>query len=295
MRNWINRQSNIPKNVLKQFQTDLALYLHLNSPSGFIDEFDMKSLCYLVLKQQNVSHNNKELRRYIDEFMNLVSSNDIIVVEHGLKVFSFIHLSFQEHLVALSLLRRDSIHNTVKHFLTYAIRPRFREPIRLALSWISYMWPFNDYYRFCKQLINSSANYAIPLGTLLFLNNAHNIRHVPSPKIIFMALNQLLDHNCDVIFISYFGSYLSILPESTIIQWMQLRLVNEQRINKFCKSFLHSIAQLRWRVSWGERISTVLAICKQLWLLHSISLSVESMITQTVRNVLMRLDPRENL
>ena len=276
MHNWTSQPSTIPANVLRQFQTDLALYLHLHSSSGCIDEFDMKSLSYLVMKQQNLSHNNRELRRYANDLMVLISAGDGIVVERGLKVFSFIHLSLQEYFVALFLLRPSSIDVTVNNFLSFAIRPRFRESISLALVWISYMWPFENYRHFCERLIAPSADYAIPLGALLFLVNAHYLEAIPSPAIMEMAFDRLLDHSSDVIFIGYLGMDLAIVPMSTIEQWMRLRLTNEKNVVKFCKSLLHSITLIQNKRLWEKGNYEVLkAVCQRLWSFHTISLSVE--------------------
>ena len=93
---WENQQSSISKSMLINVLIDLAMYLHLRSPSGLIDGFDMKQLCCLTLRRQGLSNNRTKLREYAEELLLLLNSNVGIVAERSLQVFGFLHLSFQE-------------------------------------------------------------------------------------------------------------------------------------------------------------------------------------------------------
>jgi hypothetical protein len=50
-----SQEATISKSVLTHFLIDLATYLHLHSPSGLIDEYDMERLCRLTLQQRRLS------------------------------------------------------------------------------------------------------------------------------------------------------------------------------------------------------------------------------------------------
>jgi predicted NACHT family NTPase len=141
-------QLTISENMLINFLIDLAFYLHSNSPSGLIDEFDLQRLCYLSFQQQGLSNNRLVLREHTKTLLSSLNTNLGIVAERGLQVFSFVHLSFQEYFVARYFVREDSVDKVVKRILTFIIDVRFRESLLLALGWISWKWSSNDYDHF---------------------------------------------------------------------------------------------------------------------------------------------------
>jgi predicted NACHT family NTPase len=126
IRTWNNQKSNISESVLVDFLTDLASYLHIQSPSGLIDEFDMKHLCYLTFKRHNLSVNRAELRQFTNELISLLGSDVGIAANRGLQAFGFLHLSFQEYFVARALVQHSSEVEIVQRFLGVAIHFRFR-------------------------------------------------------------------------------------------------------------------------------------------------------------------------
>ncbi|CAF4601858.1 unnamed protein product [Rotaria sp. Silwood2] len=167
LHSWKSHESNIPERVLTNFLIDLACYLHLNSPSGLIDEFDIKQLCYLILQQQGPSCNHKILREYVHKLTSLLDYNIGIFAERGLQIYEFLHLSFQDYFVARSLVK-GSPDEVAKRILTITIYPRFHESLLIAIGWISWKWSFDDYDMFCNLLVTSPTQYSIPFGTILF-------------------------------------------------------------------------------------------------------------------------------
>jgi predicted NACHT family NTPase len=223
--------------ALSNILIDLANYLHLNSPSGLIDAFDMEHLFCLSLKQQNFSDNRIKLCQYANKLISLLETNNGIATERGLQVFGFLHLSFQEYFVAQSLIRGSSIENITDHILSFTINPRFRESLRLAIGWISWKWSFDDYENFCNLLINSTKISKIPFGTLLFFDAYNDLQRLPSNTIIFTALNNLLDHPSNIITKRYLILNLSELSEHIIGEWMQLRLKDEKYLFQILSIF----------------------------------------------------------
>jgi len=61
------------------------------------------------------------------------------------------------------------------------------------------------------------------------------MQRLPSNTIIFMALNNILDHLSNIIAEKYLISSLSKIEEDIVIQWMQLHLNDEKRLSKFCQ------------------------------------------------------------
>ncbi|CAF1503511.1 unnamed protein product [Rotaria sp. Silwood1] len=117
-----------------------------------IDEFDIKQLRYLVLKQQDLSYNHKILDEYIHKLISLLDFNIGIFAERGLQIYGFLHLSFQDYFVARSLIK-GSPDEVAKRILTITIHLRFHESLLLAIGWISWKWSFDDYDVFCNLLL----------------------------------------------------------------------------------------------------------------------------------------------
>ena len=234
LNSWTIQEPSIPRNILVEFLINLSTYLHARSPSGLIDTFDMKQLCCLILKQQGVTNNRVELHEYANKLTALLDSNAVVKAEQDLQVFGFQHLTFQEYFVSQAFVKDSSIEETVNLILTYVINPRFRTSLLFAVGWISSKWLLDDYNKFCDLLINSTEDYAIPFGSLLFFDALSNTQRLPSRPVRFSALNKLLDHPFNFTAKTYLIPNLAKLNDDIIIEWMQLHLVNDSRLCKFC-------------------------------------------------------------
>ncbi|CAF3135146.1 unnamed protein product [Rotaria sp. Silwood2] len=239
LHSWKNHESKIPERVLIHFWIAVACYLHLNSPSGLIDEYDIKHLCYSTLKQQHISCDHKMLREYVCKLISLVDFNIGIFSERGLQTFGFLHLSFQDYFVAQSFVN-GSPDEVAKRIVTITVHPRFHQSLLLAIGWISWKWSFDDYDMFCNLLITLSTQYSIPFGTILFFDALNDIQRLPSNSVIFIALNTLLDHPYYPSRTTYLITSLLKLHENIIIQWMQTQLKDEKRLSNFCQCLLQN-------------------------------------------------------
>ncbi|UJR11874.1 hypothetical protein I4U23_016053 [Adineta vaga] len=273
----------ISKTLLYKFLINLAVHLHLQSTSGLIDEFDMEHLSYFTLRQQNISNNRNELHQITKQLITLLKSNNCIVDERGLQIFGFLHLSFQEYFVSQAFVQMNSsIEDLVEHILTFIINPRFRQSLLMALDWISWKWSLNNYDQFCKLLLTLNHNYSIPFGTLLFFDAINDMQILPSNSIIYIALNNLLDHPYDILAKFYFISSLSKLKEDVIIEWMKLYLVDEKRLLVFCKC-LYMTRHQSSNIQKINSESVISLIYQQLPSFSNISLSSEFIIDQIFR------------
>ena len=125
-----------------------------------------------------------------------------------------------------------------RHILIATVYSRFREPLLLAIGWISWKWSFDDYDKFCHSLVTSPVEYSIPFGTILFFDAFNDIQTLPSNSVIFIALNNILDHPYYPDPTTYLISKLFKLNNSIIIEWMQSQLQDERRLVKFCQFLL---------------------------------------------------------
>jgi hypothetical protein len=286
MRIWTSRQSIISADIIIQLLNELAFYIHLNSSSGLIDEYDMKQLCYSSLKQQRLSNDHAKLRQYTNELVTLFDSSVGVVAERGLQVFSFVHLSFQEYFVARYFVKHFSIDEVTHRFLSFATNSRFREPLHLALGWISWKWPFVEYDALCSMLVTQSKDYVIPLGVLLLFDAVDDLKILPSNEVIFEALNNILDHPSHLIVTKYLENSLSKLHENIIVEWMHLSLLDEKRVCNFCRCLLNVFIQPKYgkpQQSNPKWVSSL--ICQQLWSFHIKSVSAKFIIDETLRQI----------
>ncbi|CAF3857852.1 unnamed protein product, partial [Rotaria sp. Silwood1] len=285
LHSWKNHESKIPERVLINFWIAVACYLHLNSPSGLIDEYDIKQLCFSTLKQRGISCDRKTLREYVCKLISIVDFNIGIFAERGLQTFGFLHLSFQDYFVAQSLVN-GSPDEVAKRILTITVHPRFHQSLLLAIGWISWEWSSDDYDTFCNLLITLSTQYSIPFGTVLFFDALNDIQRLPSNSVIFIALNTLLDHPHYPSRTTYLITSLLKLHENIIIPWMQTQLKDEKRLSNFCQCLLQNTKEPNDKIQTKQK-SMPSAVYQQLWLLHKISESAELIIDQTLR-IIMR-------
>ncbi|CAF4654688.1 unnamed protein product, partial [Rotaria sp. Silwood2] len=214
LHSWTSHELNIPERVLTNFLIDLACYLHLNSSSGLIDEFDIKQLCYLILQQQGLSCNHKILREYVHKLPSLLDYNIGIFAERGFQMYGFLHSSFQDYFVARSLVKA-SPDDVAKRILTITIHPRFHESLLIAIGWISWKWSFDDY------------------------------DILPSNSVIFITLSNILDH-------PYYPKWMQtqLKDEKRLSNFCQCLLQNVKEFNDKIQTNQKSIPSAVYQELW---------------------------------------------
>ena len=286
---WKMQEPSLSESILNNFLINLATYLHLHSSSGLIDGRDLEHLCCSSLQQLKISNNRAKLREIANKIISLLESNATIAAEKGLQVFGFLHLSFQEYFVAQSLVRGSDIEKVAKRILSFTVNSRFRESLLLAVGWISWKYPFDQYDKFCSFLFTPTENQSIPFGILLFFDAINDMYKLPSNAVIFTALNNLLNHPSNEIRNAYLILNLSKLPENITIEWMQLHLQDEKYLRKFCQSF--PIEEKRSFDRTGDIRKLVPSVVyQQLWSFHHRNSSAEFIVDQTLRRTLISDD-----
>ena len=284
---WTRQESIFSKSQLTSFLIDLAIYLHWQSPSGLIDEFDIERLCCLSLQRQGLSSDHTKLRKYAKELISLLSSNVGIVAERGLQVFGFVHLSIQEYFVAQLFAQEFSVDKVVKRLHTFIIDVRFRESLLLALGWISWKWLPNKYNELSTVLVTPTRDYAIPFGALFFLDALNDLQNSPSNSTILIALSSLLDNPSYIITSKHLILHLSKLHKDIITQWLQSTLTDIKYLTRFCQSLLATVDRLAGIIHIREGISIPSIICQHLWSFYNNNTPAEFLIDQTLRNIFM--------
>ena len=235
LQRWQHRQLNTPKPALISLFSDIAFYIHSRLGSGLIDELDLVHLCRLSLQRWYNGNTNSisptwiDIRRQTNELMQLLSEDARIVAARSLCIYGFLHLTFQEYFVCLGLVdnTEDSI---VTRFLSLYSNPRLREPLHLAMGWISFSWSFKDYDHFCTQLYSKSNifNRCIPVGSLLFVSALGDLACLPSPSIVCHILDSLLDvHEGICLYKIELLSALDRLSIEVIALWFNLLFLKE--------------------------------------------------------------------
>ncbi|CAF1225673.1 unnamed protein product [Rotaria sordida] len=192
-------------------------------------------LCYLTFQHHGLSNNHRELQKYTNQLISLLEHNIAFVVERGLQVFAFQHLSIQEYFVAQSLVKTCSIEKIAERIVSFTVDSRFHEPLVLAVAWISFNLSFDAYNQFCHLLLTSTKDYSIPFGTILLFDTFNDLKILPSSSVLLQALNTLFDHPSKLIGSTYFFWSLSRLRDDIIIEWMQSSLKDYNSISKFCQ------------------------------------------------------------
>ena len=254
-------------NVVLDFLIDIALYLHERSPSGLIEELDLRNI---LRRSVNSSEN------MIDSFIHLIDSETCLFVPRGLCIYGFSHLLYEEYYICLYILRMNKNSMETNHWDSVAQQfhrcalygPRFREPINLALSFISWKWSETDYDLFCTSLLNNAdtgrLSDLIPLGAICLLSSIPELVQLPSTEIIFNTLNQCIEAGMKHKWFDYFPAFVTMfktalneLPSTLIRQW--LHSATDGMIDAISQFILQTDALPSW---YDQCFSHYL--CKQL-------------------------------
>lgn len=247
LQRWQNRQSKIPKDALMSIFSDMAFYIHSHSGSGLIDELDLTHLCRFSLRRwynQNSSiiyYDSIEIRQQTEQFLQLLSEDAGIAAARALCIYGFLHLTFQEYFVCLSLVNVDHLNiveNTkelIDRYLSLCSNPRLREPLYLAMGWISLYWSSENFDHFCLQLQSKThlANKHIPIGSLLFLGSLEDLASLPQLSTICNSLDSLLEFDIQstrCVFETELSTALDRLPIDIVTNWFDRLFMKEDPI-----------------------------------------------------------------
>ena len=235
-KSWTKTQSKYSENLLIDFQINLSVYLSLNSSSNLIDAYDAEQLCCLTLRQRGFSMNNNQLRQSSKEILSLLVSSTIMFVGKGLDVFGFSY-SFRDYFVALSVIQHSTIEQIVKHILSIIDKPCFRQTFSLINDWIQLNRSSDDYREYILLLIKSTNNKSMPFGILYLFENYISWQNPSLKSFVFLILDNLFEHQCSIVCFTFLSKMFSKLSDEIIMEWIELRLIDEKSVQHFCQCF----------------------------------------------------------
>jgi hypothetical protein len=219
----------------------------LNSSIGFIEDFDMRLKCRSSLKILSAEKENTRWnRQIINNFVFKASINNIgLIVPRRPDLYRFLFPAFQHYFMCLSIVRMSTVTNNdrkssielvVSRILYYITDSRYREPLLLALSYISWQWISSDIEFFYEELLKVDTvrfNRQLPLTAMLLMTALPELHSLPPIKIVYSAFNQFLTASTTrewltrfPIFIEHFVNSLNNLSPIDATLWLTNYLSN---------------------------------------------------------------------
>ncbi len=172
----------------------LAAHIHQHSSNGSIKEPDMKEIITEALAQYRRQGDRLDLppafEAEVDAFIQRVREDVGLLSERSERLYGFLHLTFQEYLAALYLIRDER--NAPQAIIARLDDPRWREPILMALGHISIYWGSNARHLLLKTLLNADdLGDLIPRSALLIISAIPEMAQI-SVDIIQEIIRRLL-------------------------------------------------------------------------------------------------------
>lgn len=131
---------------------------------------------------------------------------------------------FEEYYICLHILgRTEDIEMNNDRAKSVANRfdlggSRFREPLILALSYISWQWSTVEYHSFCTYLLNENHSNRFSqltaLGAICLLSSIQDLVRLPSKEILLTMLNQCIQASAVNEWFKNFSTFAGILQKS---------------------------------------------------------------------------------
>jgi len=107
----------------------LALWMHEKFPAGTLKEKDLTKFIKTRLSKRGIP--KSETEKSVDEFLKRLKQGSGLIEEKGIGVWGFTHLSFEEYLSAVELVREGLYYKYLKKYLYL---PRWEEVFILVSS-----------------------------------------------------------------------------------------------------------------------------------------------------------------
>lgn len=134
----------------------LAFWLHENKPKGIASEYETKiKLAEELAAWRNLPPESEQIQISVDDFLRRVREHTGIFVERSSRQYGFMHLTFQEYFSARELVRRRN--TAIKRIYERRNDPRWEEPIKLAIGFISNDYPEDAADYICTAVLAEGA------------------------------------------------------------------------------------------------------------------------------------------
>ncbi|AFZ61343.1 caspase family protein [Anabaena cylindrica FACHB-243] len=147
---------------LTHILSPLAAHIHQNYATGLIEYKELKTIISQYLDELPKFKSKSQLiGEKVDNFIQIVQEDIGLLAARGQFLYGFLHLTFQEYLAALYLIRSKD--TAAQEIISRLDDPRWREPILLVLGHISSNWASGE----CKEILQALLDADDPLGDLL--------------------------------------------------------------------------------------------------------------------------------
>ena len=168
----------------------LAAHIHTRYATGLIQEPELREILskhLAELPQYQEQANQPAFKQKIDQFLRVLREDVGLLAARGEYLYGFLHLTFQEYLAALFLVR--DINTAAQKIIQRMDDPRWREPIVLALGHVGTEWGPQARNQLLQSLLNANdpLGDVLPRTPLLIANALDEMPSVPEDIFIEVA------------------------------------------------------------------------------------------------------------
>jgi len=142
----------------------LAYWLHQNRPTGLALESEVRRQVTIGLARYHRLDPDDlppDFEARLEHFLRQAREEAGLLLARGESLYGFLHLTFQEYFAARELTRR--VRETADRLRQHLGNPRWREPLLLAVAWVSYTQGAED----LDELLTALLETPDPAGDLL--------------------------------------------------------------------------------------------------------------------------------
>ena len=161
----------------------LAAHIHTHYATGLIQEPELREILsknLAELPQYKEQANQPVFQNKIDQFLRVLREDVGLLAARGEYLYGFLHLTFQEYLAALFLVR--DVNTSAEKIIQRMDDPRWREPIVLALGHVSIAWGPQARNQLLQSLLNADdpLDDVLPRTPLLIASALDEMQSVPA-------------------------------------------------------------------------------------------------------------------
>lgn len=188
------RETGLSEDEVVQVLAPVAAHIHQNYPTGLIGEKELDERVTRALAEyrgENPDRPTPAFRPIVETFLAAVRERVGLLAARGEAFYGFLHLTFQEHLAARYLAGDPDA--ALVAILKHRDDPRWREPILLALGYLSWTQSMSARLRLLTAFLDADdpLNDLVPRGALLVAAALPEMVKAP-PTILEEVIRRLL-------------------------------------------------------------------------------------------------------
>ncbi|MCB8978649.1 MAG: hypothetical protein H6657_14610 [Ardenticatenaceae bacterium] len=193
---WRQRGHELNDGEVTYVLAHIAYFIHENYSTGLIEESEIRDqVSKSLASYRNIPFSNvpPSFIENVDNFIKILREEVGLIAARGEYLYGFLHLSFQEYFAALYLIQNQN--DASKKIIDKMDKPRWREPLLLALGQISLIWPKTECDLLFEELLatNDDLSNLLPRSEILLASALGEMVRLPSKAIIQMIANKLID------------------------------------------------------------------------------------------------------